>query len=220
MARHARCAKAGFVYHVLNRGNRRQRIFNDRADYLTFTQLLAETASALAMRVCAYCLMPNHWHLVVWPTEDAQLSAFMFQLTNAHVARHRTMHGTTGTGHLYQGRFRSFPVQSDDHYLRVMRYVEANALRAALVQCAESWPWSSMTERVADAREIITPGPLGLPTDWVTYVNATTGTDELECIRNCNRQGRPYGSPDWMLDTAALHRLALRGRGRPRRGAR
>ena len=96
------------------------------------------------MRVLSWCLMPNHWHLVLWPREDGQLSRFMLRLCTAHVRRHFAHYQTSCGGHLYQGRFKSFPVQDDFHFLTVCRYVEANALRANLVGRAQDWRWGSL----------------------------------------------------------------------------
>ena len=114
-------------------------IFEKEEDYEAFERVLQEAVERVEMRLLAYCLMPNHWHLVAWPREDKELSRFTGWLTLTHTQRWHAHRGTTGTGHLYQGRFKSFPVQSDAHFLTVCRYVERNALRANLVACAEDW---------------------------------------------------------------------------------
>ena len=96
------------------------------------------------IRLLAFCLMPNHWHMVLWPEQDDQLTAFLRWLTHTHTQRWHAHHHTAGTGHLYQGRFKSFPIEQDDHLLTVLRYAERNPLRAGLVSRAERWRWSSL----------------------------------------------------------------------------
>src|SRR5258707_5271366 len=97
--------------------------------------------------------MPNHWHLVVRPQHDGDLSRFVGWVTLTHTQRWHARQHTVGSGHAYQGRFKSFPVEADDHFLTLCRYVERNALRAALVVRAEEWRWSSLAQRLAS------PGP-------------------------------------------------------------
>ncbi|HVV99014.1 MAG TPA: transposase [Planctomycetaceae bacterium] len=99
------------------------------------------------MRVCGYCLMPNHWHLVLWPERDGDLAAFMLRLTVTHVTRWQRHEKQVGHGHVYQGRFKSFPVSSDEYFYQAVRYVERNALRAQLCRRAEQWRWSSLWRR-------------------------------------------------------------------------
>ena len=147
MPRIGRIALGGVIYHVLNRGNGRKTLFHKDGDYAAFVKLLAEVKEAVPVRVLAYCLMPNHWHLVLWPRQDGELSKFMLRLTTAHVRRCYAHYRRTEGGHLYQGRFKNFPIEEDGHLLTVIRYVEANALRAKLVKRGELWPWSSLHTR-------------------------------------------------------------------------
>ena len=149
MPRTARVAPGGYVFHVLNRGNRRCQIFDDDGDYAAFERVLAETLALAPLRLLAYCLMPNHWHLLLWPTADGQLGRFMQRLTVTHARRwHAHRHSEDPGGHLYQGAFKSFPVQDDPHFLTVARYVERNALRAGLVARAQDWrPAVSLSNR-------------------------------------------------------------------------
>src|SRR5260221_3441967 len=138
-------AAAGIVQHVLNRGNGRMRLFRKPADYDAFANLLADAAERVpAMRLLGYCLMPNHWHLILWPRAAGDLSAYVGWLSNTPVPRRRQHWHTVGQGHVYQGRFKSFPVQDDAHLLTLLRYVESNPLRAKLVTRAEQWRWSSL----------------------------------------------------------------------------
>ncbi|MHC4718089.1 MAG: transposase, partial [Planctomycetota bacterium] len=222
MPRSPRAAVGGMVYHVLNRANARMQIFDSRGDYEAFERVLAQAHERVAMRTAAYSVMPSHWHLVLWPRADGDLSEFMRWLTVTHTQRWHAAAGTAGTGHLYQGRFKSFPIQSDTHYLRVCRYVERNALRAGLVRRAENWRWCSLWRRQsgdAAQRALLHPGPVRLPADWVALVNQPLSREELDALRLCVNRGRPYGGPIWTKRTAARLGLesTLRPRGRPRK---
>jgi len=147
MPRSLRQIPGGVVIHVLNRANGRLRIFKKADDFIAFEQLLAEGQERFGMRICGYCMMSNHWHLLLWPRGDGDLSDFLHWVTLTHTQRYHAAHGTAGIGHVYQGRFKSFPVQSDRHYLTVLRYIEANPLRAGIVEAPGVYPWSSFTAR-------------------------------------------------------------------------
>ena len=130
------------VFHVINRANARARIFGNDGDYAAFERVMWETLARQPMRILGYLIMPNHWHLVLWPEHDGDLAKFMQRLTVAHVRRWHLHRKTVGCGHLYQGTYKSFPVETDEHLLTVLRYGERNALRAGLVERAEEWRWS------------------------------------------------------------------------------
>src|SRR4029434_6597600 len=132
MPRKPRNAVGGLVYHVLNRGCGRMELFRRQEDYVAFEKVLAEALERFDMRLLAYCIMPNHWHLVLWPEDDGDLSKFMAWLTVTHVQRWRHARKVVGLGPLYQGRFKAFCAQEDHHLLTMIRYVERNALRAKL----------------------------------------------------------------------------------------
>ena len=149
MPRPPRAAEGGLVYHALNRANARLAIFEADEDYAAFERVLAEAVARYDMPLLAYCLMPNHFHLLLWPHADGDLSNFMRWLTMTHTQRWHGHRRTAGAGHLYQGRFKSFPVQSDEHFLTVCRYVERNALNASAVDRAEDWRWGSLWARQA-----------------------------------------------------------------------
>src|SRR3989304_6584106 len=144
MPRPTRYTPGGMVFHVLNRSVGRRALFEKDGDYLAFERVLEETLRTRPMRVCAYVVMPNHWHFVLWPERDGQLPAFMQQLTNTHVKRWKEHRHEIGDGHLYQGRYKCFPVQTDDYFYSVVRYVERNPLRANLAARAEDWRGSSL----------------------------------------------------------------------------
>ena len=146
--RTARAVEGGLIYHVLNRGNGRTRLFRKPADYDAFLVVLAQALARFpGVELLAFCLMPNHWHLVLRPRRAADLARFMSWLCVTHVRRHHQHHGTRGGGHLYQGRFKSFPVQDDPHLLTLLRYVESNAVRARLVRDARRWRWRALCVR-------------------------------------------------------------------------
>ena len=211
------------VFHVLNRGVGRRLLFTKDEDFAAFERVIEETLRTRPMRLCAYCLMSNHWHLVVWPQQDGDLPAFMQQLTNTHVKRWKEHRHEIGYGHLYQGRYKCFPVETDDYFYQVVRYVERNALRANLVERAEAWPWSSLrrAEREAPAFPILSTWPLPRPAEWAQFVNQPQTESELKALRCCVQRGRPFGDPDWVVQTAKQLGLewTLRPRGRPKKQA-
>ena len=208
------------VYHVLNRANGRLRIFKKAGDFEAFERVLAEGLSRFPMRLLGYCLMSNHWHLLLWPREDGDLSRFMQWVTMTHSQRWHAAHNTAGMGHLYQGRFKSFPVQSNEYYLTVMRYIESNPLRADLVQSSTDWQWSSLELRQCKEKDGIelSAGPISLPGNWVSLVDLLPSETDLKKLENCIRRGCPYGSDVWITRTANRLGLqsALRPPGRPR----
>jgi len=209
----------------MNRVAGRQELFEDSADYAAFERVLAEARKREGMRLCAYALMPNHFHLVVWPRADGQLSRFMQWLTMTHTQRWHAHRHSAGRGHLYQSRFKSFPVQKDHHLLSVWRYVERNALRAGLVRQAEAWPWCSLACRqgkLEKAPELLDDGPVDLPCNWRALVNRPQDQQEVDSLRACIQRGRPYGQDAWVRRTAAKLGLesTLRAVGRPRKAAR
>ena len=129
MPRPARVAPGGMVFHVLNRGVGRMKLFSKDADYQAFEAIVEETLDTRPMRICSYCLMPNHWHFVLWPEHDGDLAAFRQRLTITHARRWQEHRGRVGYGHVYQSRDKSFPVQTDEYFFQVLRYVDRNALR-------------------------------------------------------------------------------------------
>jgi len=210
------------VYHALNRAVARLPLFEKEADYEAFQRVLAEAMQEHPTRILAYCLMPNHWHFVVWPREDGELTAFFRWLTHTHTMRWHAHHGTGGTGHLYQGRFKSFPVEGDEHFYTVVRYVERNALRAGLVKRAHEWRWSSAWLRDrgdAEARRLLSRWPLSQPAQWQRMVQEPQTEAELEAVRRSLRRGCPFGTDRWGKNTAVRLGLehTLRPRGRPKK---
>lgn len=222
MGRPHRAAEGGYVYHVLNRGNARMDLFDGGADYDAFEKILAEAVERVETRLLAYCLMPNHWHLLVWPREDGELSRFVGWLTLTHTQRWHAHRHSIGYGHVYQGRFKSFPVEEDDHFYTVARYVERNALRGNLVRRAEVWRWSSLyrwLHGTAQERPQLASWPVPRKAGWVEHVNAAQSEAELAAIRRSVERGSPFGGESW--SERAVRRLGLestlRPRGRPKK---
>jgi putative transposase len=222
MARRVRYSDAGYVYHVLNRAAGRATIFKKPDDYAAFEKILQEAWERSAMRLLSYVVMPNHWHLVVRPKRTETLSSYVQWLTVTHVRRWHAHHHTSGTGPIYQGRFKSFPVQEDEHLLTLCRYVERNPLRAKLVKKAEHWRWSSLWHRThATGVPWLSEGPLAVPTSRIESPNAAQTAAELEALRRSVARGAPFGNEAWQEKTAKALQLesSLRPRGRPKKAA-
>jgi putative transposase len=171
MPRSARAVAGGICYHVLNRGNARRAIFLKDGDYQAFLKALGHACLQVPLRVLAYCLMPNHFHIVVWPKEDGDLSRWLQWLLNAHVRRyHQHYHSS---GHIWQGRSKSFPIASDEHLLTVLRYVERNPVRARLTRRAERWRWCSAWwwPDGEQPPAYLDKGPVERRPDWLHWVN-------------------------------------------------
>jgi putative transposase len=222
MPRQPRHAPGGLVYHALNRAVARLPLFSKDGDYDAFLRVLDEALHEHPIRILGYCVMPNHWHFVLWPEHDGQLTEFLRWLTHTHTQRWHAHYHTAGTGHLYQGRFKSFPIEQDEHLLTVLRYVERNALRAGLVKRAEDWRWSSLAVRQAEGasgRRLLCPGPVPLPNDWLEWVNRPQTAGELEAVRQAVVRGSPFGSPVWQQRVSRRLGLeyTLRPRGRPKK---
>jgi putative transposase len=221
MPRRPRVSTGGLAYHVLNRRIGRLRLFEKPADYLAFENILHQANERTGIRITAYCLMLNHWHLLLWPRDDGELSEVMRWITVTHTQRWHAHRQSSGTGPVYQGRFKSFPVQTDELFLTVARYVERNALRAKLVKRAEQWPWSSLwrwTKGDAEPLAFLSDWPVERPRQWVAWVNEAEKASELEDLRSSAQRGRPFGSETWVARTAKRLGLesTLRPRGRPK----
>jgi len=222
MPRQSRVSIADVIYHVINRANGRSQIFNNDKDYQHFESLLGEAKDLTDMRVLAYCVMPNHWHLVLQPRTDTNLAEFMSWLTSTHVRQYRTKTDTIGYGHLYQDRYKSFPTESNEYSQTLIRYVEQNPLRAKLVNRSEDWQWSSLWRREKGSskeNKLLSALPVDLPDNYLTSVNDVLKEDVIEVIRNAVKKGKPFGKDEWidkMVDSYNL-RHTVRERGRPRK---
>jgi putative transposase len=225
MSRGPRQAPGGIIYHALNRGVARLPLFEKPEDYAAFLRVMAETLDECPMRILAFALMPNHWHLLLWPEHDRDLSDFCRWLAHTHSMRWHAHYRTSGTGHIYQGRFKAFAVESNRHFYAVCRYIERNALRANLVQRAEDWCWTSLWQRQHDdgqPRPLLTRWPVPMPRNWIEQVNTPQTEAELDALRRSVQRGCPFGSAAWQADMASRLGLGhtLRPRGRPRKVSR
>src|SRR5262245_58391005 len=219
MSRTARASVSVVAYHVINRGNGRMNVFHKDADFRAFVDLMADALAKRPMRILAYCLMSNHFHLVLWPRGDGDLSRWMQWLLTAHVRRYHRMRGTSG--HVWQGRFKAFPIQQDEHLLTVLRYVERNPLRAGLVRAAQNWRWSSLAAEDRRPAGLLHAGPVPRPADWTERINRAETAAEVEALQRCVKRGTPFGEAGWVQRTAKRLGLeaSLRPRGRPRKSS-
>lgn len=211
------------MYHVINRANARVRIFDNNKDYQSFEIILEEAVEKFDMRLLAYCIMPNHFHLVLYPKNDGDLIKFMGWLTNTHTRRWHTEKDTIGQGHLYQGRYKSFICQNDNHFISLVKYVEQNAKKANLVKKAENWKWSSLWRRENGSikqKKILSDWPLSIPKDYLSWINEDQTKQEKEVIEKSIIKGNPYGGDYWVANTVKKFGLeqTLRRVGRPKNG--
>jgi len=218
MPRIARGLVDGFVYHILNRGNGKQQVFHRNQDYEAFTNLMREVKDRYPVKVFAYCLMPNHFHMILMPVHAEKLSKWMQWLMTSHVRYHHRHYKTSG--HIWQGRFKSFIIQKDNYLLTALRYVEGNPVRAGLVSSARNWLWSSHVERIGiEFHQIVDKIPIELPQKWGRYVDEPLTDKELEKLhRSVNRQS-PFGDTEWQGQVCRSFGLehTIRPRGRPRK---
>ena len=222
MPRQARQCPGGYAYHVWNRAAGRLRLFKKPEDYQAFGRILLEAHQRHPIDLLDWCLMPNHWHFVVYPKRDDDVTQFFRWLTHTHAMRSITHRSVIGLGPLYQGRFKSLPVQRDEHLLALLRYVEQNPVRAGLVKRASLWRWSGMSARrsgPAELAAILSDLPLEGPANWERWLNEPQDEAEVEALRECVRRSRPLGGAEWTGRVAAKLDLqwTLRPRGRPRK---
>ncbi len=191
-------------------------MFHKDGDFAAFVTLLKQAGERTPIRLLSYCLMPNHFHLAVWPQHDNDLSDYMMWLMTAHVRRYHRHYGSSG--HVWQGRFKAFPIAEGDHLLTVLRYIERNPVRANLVRLAQDWRWSSASPRQGGEPEL-DAGPVRRGPNWLEFVNTAQTEAELKRLRGCIQRGRPFGHTPWVKQTAADLGLeaSLRPRGRPRK---
>jgi putative transposase len=227
MGRLPRAIDDGLVYHALNRGNNRQEIFSDDGDRQSFLEALDRTRSRYPFRLLGYCLMSNHFHLLVRPDAGQSISRILQSLTVAHTWQYHKRHGSSG--HVWQGRFKSPVIQDDEHLLMVLRYIEANPLRAGLVTDLGDYPWSSYPHHGMGRDDpLLSPFPqweqLGRTEGarrrrWRAKLCAAQRQGELTAIRDSLRSGRPLGEPAWVERIAKRLHIDLqpRPRGRPRK---
>ena len=219
MPRHPRCSPDGYVQHVINRGDHRETLFHKRSDFAAFIALMAETARRIPMRVLAYCIMKNHFHLLLWPHRGIELPEYMQVLMNLHIQRYLKHYPPASPGHIYQGRYRNVIVQNGHHVLTVARYIEANPLKAGIVERAEDYEWSSAWPHSEGIdRPVLEPGAIERSAAWRTFVNEPMSAETIQGLEHSIRKGLPIGSPEWKNRVVAQFGLqyVTREPGRPR----
>jgi len=217
MPRPPRADEAGGLYHALNRGNLRADIFHKEEDYAAFERVLWEALKIHKVELYSYQLMPNHYHLVLRPLVDGEMSRFMGWIGGTHTMRYHAHYHTSGLGHVYQQRYKSFPIQDDEHFFVVCRYVERNALRAGLAASAEDWRWGSLwrwLQRSEPIPNLLSRWPLARLPNWVRRVNEPLSEKELIAVRLSAQRGCPMGDDGWKESIA--RRLNLESTMRPR----
>ena len=216
MPRIARGLGDDYVYHVLNRGNGRGEVFHGSRDYEAFLEIVKEAKDRYAVRMLAYCLMPNHFHMALVPERGEHLSKWMQWVMTSHVRKYHRHYGSSG--HVWQGRYKSFLVQDDSHLLTVLRYIEGNPVRARIVDSAKAWRWSSHRENAGIAEKVLVNElPLELPKGWSKYVDEPLTEGEMERLRKSVNRQAPYGESAWQMKICAALGLesTIRRRGRP-----
>ena len=188
MPRTPRNLQSGHAYHVINRGNGKARVFHKPQDYEAFLNLLGTAKQRQSIKLFAFCLMPNHFHLVVQPESSLALSRFMQWLMTSHVRRYHQHYESTG--HVWQGRFKSFAIQRDEHLITVLRYVCQNPVRAGLVKKSDEWPWSGLVRT-----DLLDPCPMEF--NCLGVDSTDLSVQQLVELRRCVNGQQPFGTEDW-----------------------
>jgi len=222
MPRPPRADEAGAIYHALNRGNAREPIFHKAEDFVAFERVIGEGLEKFCVELYSYQWMTNHWHMVLSPQVEGEMGRFLYWITMTHTARYHAHYHTTGVGHVYQGRYKSFPIEEDHHFLTACRYVERNALAAEMVERAEDWRWGSLWNWCGgDSGVKLSSWPIARLPNWVERVNAPMTAKEEQQFQKSLERGCPFGNEGWVEKT--VKRLGLestqRSRGRPRKFA-
>jgi len=224
MGRPIRTDVGGYVYHVLNRANARVTILNTEEEYRDFENILFEAIEKFKMRLTSYILMPNHFHLVLYPKHDDEIKKFMHWLTLTHTQRWHAHTKTIGHGHLYQGRYKSFLVETESYLWSLLIYVERNPLRAKLVKNLKRWKWSSYYKRLYGTllqKKLLATDSITWPDNYDELITLIEEPKKLETIRNSVNRGKPYGSSNWTAKVLKKFDLEIteRNRGRPKKGS-
>ena len=225
MPRSPRLIADGLVYHALNRGNNRAPVFFQAADFVQFLDALGQTQQRYPFRLYAYCLLHNHFHLVLEPAAGQNISRILQSLTVAHTWHYHQAQATSG--HVWQGRFKSPAIASDEHLLTVMRYVESNPLRAGVVTDLADYPWSSYPAHgLGKHLPLVEEAPVwrslgrteaARQAYWRSWLHTPLTEKELAGVRQSVTSGRPYGGAAWVEQIGRRLGLNLtpRRRGRP-----
>lgn len=224
MPRAPRQSVGGLIYHVYNEARGRRKLFESDADYAAFTAVLEEGQERYPqVQLLAFCLVPSRFHVVIKPKSDGELSQFMRWVTQTHGHRWRNIGRRVGRGGMYQGRFRSFVVQENQHVLVLCRYIEQLPVREAFSKTAQAWPWSSAGVRAGAgpakaARPHLDSWPVRRPGNWLKLINDSMPKPDVERVETSIIRSRPLGDPPWQQRIARKLHLehTLRPIGRPR----
>ena len=197
MSRIARVVVPGYPHHITQRGNRRQQTFFSDSDYRAYIRFLAKEKKRAEAEIWGYCLMPNHTHVVVVPKRPDSLAALFKEAHRKYTRRINSR--MRWSGHLWQERFHSFPMD-ELHTFNAVRYAELNPVRARICQTAEEWPWSSVHAHMRKEDDLLVRvGPmLERVDDWEAYLGEGIPESALKLIRHHGRTGRPVGSEDFI----------------------
>lgn len=221
MPRGPRVDVGDYVYHVINRAAGRRTIFPDSGAYRSFEDLLIEGQKTWEMPMLAYVIMPNHWHMLVYPRKDGDMGKYFHWLTTTHACRLRAFRNTIGEGPVYQGRYKSFLVDTDAYVLTALKYIECNPVRAGLVETPEEWKWGSAHRRIfgtEQERALLAPPPVPLPDSYRVWINAGESEEALRQIRGSVSKGIPFGDDVWRdrMITKFVLKHTTRPAGRPK----
>ncbi len=218
MPRIARGLANNQIYHIINRGNRREAVFHDKYDYERFLKLLLDSKEKYSINIYAYCLMPNHFHLVIYTHYSDNLSKALHWISSSYVRYYNKKYKISG--HLWQGRYKSFIVEQDSYLITLLKYVEANPKRAKIVKECEKYQYSSAYKRVNNIQDqLLGELPIDIPTDWSRYINDKEDKTDLDFIRNSIERQSPLGDELWQYNIVKKYGLesTLNPIGRPRR---
>jgi putative transposase len=219
MPRISRAIATGYPYHITQRGNYRQTVFTEAEDYAHYLELLVLYARRHDFQIWAYCLMPNHVHIVGVPGAEESLSS-VFRTVHMMYSQHFN-HKAKAVGHLWQGRYYSCALD-ERHVYAAVRYVELNPVRGGLVAAPQDYPWSSARAHLNRADDPVLSGRCFLTetvTDWASYLGADPDREATEGIIKATRSGRPCGREEFVQQIEGIlhRRLAAPPRGRPRK---
>ncbi len=209
MARIARAVAPGIPHHVTQRGNRRQQTFFNEDDYQSYLELMGEWCRAKQVDIWAYCLMPNHIHLIAVPKEKEALTLAIGEAHRRYTRRINFREGWRG--HLWQGRFSSF-IMDQNHLLACTKYIEMNPVRAGLVKKARDWPWSSAKAHIRGQDDLLVkvkPLLQVIGENWSKFLVDYPKDEEIELLKKHERTGRPLGSTAFVKKVEKLLGLLL-----------
>ncbi|PHR53871.1 MAG: transposase [Arcobacter sp.] len=217
MPRVARALADDQIYHIINRGNRREKIFHDEYDFTKILELFSKAKDRFRIKIYAYCLMDNHYHLVLYTEYGKSLSECMQWIGTSYVRYYNKRYKTSG--HLWQGRYKSFIVQKESYFISLIKYVEANPLRANIVKDASEYKYSSLIQRDRKEQNLLDALPVEIPSNWIDFVNDVEKESDIEIIRNSINRQAPLGEQGWQEIMCERYGIesSIRARGRPKK---